>query len=514
MNGMARRTFMGASLLLSADAALAEATEARPRKPGVGASPVKDVEEVHQAARRHDDQATRLKSFDPAVGAVPNPGMGVSGYVFSDHMHVGRTPSEWDRTQGLPPRPLDRASLDEMVRLPHVDNLYIRVEWRDVQAARGKLRLPEAWRWLLDAVEKHGKSWGFRIMNASPHSMHANSLPDFLQGRFKMTAYWETDNVPGPRPKFLPEYNEEYLKYWAELLHLLGGAFDEHPRLEFADISGYGLWGEWHHYAMYGNDGAPAIDDVPPRSDEVASRLIHDHLGAFPSTPAVLSLHAFDYGAGREAFEQGLVWARRDSFMRNFSPTEVRLSQGLQPGSGMVWETVLPMTPSADGFAYLGDRAGSLPQRYFDILAHYAAVGFNPWDMIWAHQHTPDTLTLLREHLGYRIRPSVVWRRAVDGGAPELVLGLRNDGCSPPSGIVTIVATFPDGRSTSIELPRGQPAPGTMHLYALPWLAKPEAVGDLSLSMAIRLKAKTYPIQWAVASRPDDDRKLLHVPLA
>jgi hypothetical protein len=165
------------------------------------------------SVRRADEAAVHLAYFDPAEGPVPNPGMGVNGYVLTDHMHVGCTLAEWDRTQGLPPRPLDRATFDRMLELPSVDNLYLRLEWRDVQKQRGKLDLPDAWKWVLEAAEKRGKRWSFRIMNCSPHGMAENGVPDFLQGRLKMIPYWHGDNVPGPRPKFFPEYDSDYLDW-------------------------------------------------------------------------------------------------------------------------------------------------------------------------------------------------------------------------------------------------------------------------------------------------------------
>ena len=134
-------------------------------------------ETIEQLVKRADESSTHLAYFDPAEGPVTNPGMGVNGYVYSDHMHVGYAPGEWNRTQGLPPMPLDRATFDRMMRLPYVDNLYIRFEWREVQKQKGKLELPEAWKWLLETSDKFGKRWSFRIMNCSPHSMAENGLP-------------------------------------------------------------------------------------------------------------------------------------------------------------------------------------------------------------------------------------------------------------------------------------------------------------------------------------------------
>ena len=203
-----------------------------------------------------------------------------------------------------------------------------------------------------------------------------------------MIPYWHHDIDPGPRPKYFPEYDSEYLNWWGEFVALLGEEFDAHPLLEYVDISGYGFWGEMHHYARYTADG-PVINYQPGTPEQVSAiikRLIQDHLKAFPKTPAFLGLHAADYVAGQNALEQGLCWPRRDGFMTSFSTAETRLAQGLQPGSAMAWEDFMP------GFTRPADNQPAptetlpLPQRYFDIAASFIAMGFSPWDTIWGHE--------------------------------------------------------------------------------------------------------------------------------
>jgi hypothetical protein len=59
-----------------------------------------------------------------------------------------------------------------------------------------------------------------------------------------------------------------YLDYWGELVGLLGEAFDKDPNLEYCDISGYGFWGEWHHYAEYAQ-GGPQSNYQPGTREQV-----------------------------------------------------------------------------------------------------------------------------------------------------------------------------------------------------------------------------------------------------
>lgn len=459
-----------------------------------------------------DAKANHLGYFDPAKGAVPNPGMGIMGYVLTDHMHVGYTDEEWLRTEKEPPRSLDRATFQQMVDLPYVDHLYIRVEWRDVQKQKGKLNLPDEWKWMLDCVEQRGKAWSFRIMPYSPHSIYPSGLPEFVQNRCEMKPYWRRQFDNGP--KYYPAYTDAYLDHWQELVGLLGEAFDHHPLLEFVDVSGFGFWGEFHHWASHRGPDSPHENYEPENSAEVIHRLIRDHLSAFPKTPAALSLHAGEYRPVLDAFERGLCWSRRDSFMTNYSPGEAMLSQGLAPGIGMVWEVIRPgCSCPTDGIPVKPGRY-PLPQRYFDIQAHYAAMGFNPWDMIWAHEHCRAMLETLAQHLGYRIRPAVIWKHHVGNGEPEIVLGLRNDGCSPVPGILGLTAEFSNGHQVQFDLPPGEPVPGRMYYAAVPCdkRALKGFNGTVRFTLAVRMKGKTRAVQWAIATSDRSQRQSIEVP--
>ncbi len=465
---------------------------------------------------REGEDAVYMGFFDPVEGPVPNPGMGVSAYVHSDHMYRGYPGQDLDERKKKPPLPVDRASFDRLIQLPYVDNLYLRYEWKDMQKKRGKLEIPEAWKWTLEASEKQGKRWSFRIMNSMKGSMSENSLPDFLQGKLKMIPYWNDGGSRGPNPKYFPAFSDEYLDYWGEFVNLLGEAFDDHPLLEYADVSGYGFWGEFHHYAQYA-PGASTTNyqpGTPERVEHIIERLIRDHLAAFPNTPAVLNIHAGDYESGEQAFREGQVWARRDSFRYNFSTSEVRMAQGLTPGTGMVWEILRPGLYCPVDEDMPTKEFYQLPQRYFDIAAHYVAMGFNLWDAIWAHEHCIKTYQIIEQQIGYRIRPSIIWRRKLHGN-DEIVLGLRNDGCAGPPGQLTIKAGFPDGREITTRLPMGEPAPGAMKLYGLPLFADANMYlqdTPIELILTLQMRGKIMPVRWAVPEWQAKDPFVLKVP--
>ncbi len=458
-----------------------------------------------------------LAYYDQAEGAVPNPGMGICCYVYSDHM-VFRE-EDW-KTQSAP-RPLDRATFDRMAACEHCEVFYMRPEWRDIQREPGKLHLPDYWHWVLEACARHGKRWGFGIQPSMPQSIHAYSVPDFLIPKLNFMPYPNAD-AWGPATKYMPAYENAYLDRWTEMLNLLGEQFDADPHLEFADISGYGKWTEWHHWPEAGIECA---EHAP-----IMRRLIDTHLAAFPRTPALMHLipanpelafpgtqakvDAMHYAIGRGC---GL---RRDSFWPQFTPFELQqIQQVRNPGTLFVYEHGCYSTqdhwPMA-GVPPIHTGYEKLFQPLLDIGASHVGLGFNPWHVIDTHERFPDLLRRITRRVGYRIRPAVVWSLQKTGNS-AILLGLMNDGVATPSGILTVKAEFDAGPPLEIELPPGQPRPGLMQLFpfALPADFARQGNTTASLTLSIRLGGKRYPVRWAVrdGTAADAEGYVLRFPL-
>lgn len=457
------------------------------------------------------ERGIHLAYFDPARGHVPNPGMGFQAYVFSDHMHHAFDGDAWRRTERTDPnRPLDRATVERMLQLPYVDNIYFRADWNRVQERRGELSLPREWDWMLEAVESQGKRWSFRIMNSSKHSIAGDSIPDFVRAELDVHTY-RNDYDFGPARKGYPAYTERYLERWRELMELFADRYDDHPMLEFVDASGFGIWGEGHHYAAHSDDG-PVENVYPPGSDDAVRRLIADHLEVFRRTPVAMTLHLLDFDAGIDALADPDVWMRRDSFQPFTSTQEYHAMADRRPGRATIWETLVPALRSERPPIFSLDR---FAQRFLDFTAHYVAVGFNPWDVIIAHDQALDLYESLAERLGYRIRPAIVWRRLLDDGGQELVVALANDGTADVPGQVTVAAHFADGSTTAEVLPPGRPFPGDRMLYRLaipPTMHDRGSEVDVSLGLTVRMRGKEHPVRWAVR-QADVDPYRVRMPL-
>jgi len=455
--------------------------------------------------------------FDPAKGHISNPGMGINVFAFSDHMHIGYTNQEWGRTQALPHLVLDKESVDKIENHPYADNVYIRMEWRDIQKNKGKLEFRKEWHWILDMVEKSNKRWSFRIMNCSPHSSSAYNIPDFLIGKLKMHPYTHRIVTMKPQPKYHSVYDEEYLKWWDEMLHLLGDKYDSHPLLEYGDVSGLGFWGEGHWWTGP-NDNLFKPDSE--QLDYLQNKLIDSHLNAFPNTPGVLNLHyAYEGEAGKRAIKNG-IWLRRDSLSPdNFSPFEYHLIQKLNPEAAMVWEVIRPMKSrevnKSDKFA--SKSFDQYPQRYFDFGSSFATVGFNTWDALWALENCPDVYENLANHLGYRIRPGIIWRRQVKNESDMIILGLVNNGSASAPGILEITAQFNNKEISSVTLDAGFPKPGERALLVpieLPAnLQGTKQKLDIKLSIDLKIKSKVRPVRWAVEQKGITGVEVLEFPL-
>ena len=444
------------------------------------------------------ERAIHLDYFDPAVGKVPNPGMGVQGYVYSDHMRFGYT---WAEIQPSVPHemtPLDRKSLECMAASPHCDNLYYRCEWRDIQQEKGKLSLPKEFEWMLEACEKYNKTWSFRIMSSSVTSVYKDSVPEFIKDHVKMIPYWRTIGVQEWYPKYFPEYSSEFLQYWNELNCLLGERFDKDPRLEFADVSGYGFWGEAHHYSLQRPDQKEEINWEPDNVEEVTEFLMESHLKAFPTTPACMNLHYTEYGFADRVLEQNGVWLRRDSFQAHMNTEEYRwIHRGAKKGA-MIWEPIRAHIPRTAPLLFTSSQ---MVQHCLDYGANYFGVAFTPWDFVMSTHNYQDLMDQMDAQVGYRLRPAMAWRRENADRTQDLVLQLLNDGCGAIPGALRLKAYFPDGSTAEKELPVGAPFKGDENLFALPiperfWGASEREVIRVSASLKMRGKEKL--VRWAV----------------
>jgi hypothetical protein len=148
----------------------------------------------------------------PSREVVPNYGMGLVVYVSGD---IGPPKIEGESLE---------KSLEDLVRLPFAQKIYLRPNWRDVQKAPGRLDFPEYWKIVFDLARQYEKRVGFRIMLENP-DIPELGVPDFLR-----------DEVPYVQLKGEWKGNQSRLRYGKE--HLLPRY--DHPayRSAFQELNG------------------------------------------------------------------------------------------------------------------------------------------------------------------------------------------------------------------------------------------------------------------------------------
>lgn len=433
--------------------------------------------------------------FDPFPGPVANPGKGTMGYVFSDHMYL----SELDRFAVCD---VTAEDVERLASLPWLDHLHLRVEWRNLQKEPSQLDLPEVWIWTREAARRHGKRWSFRVMPVCPQSLHETSVPEYLEKELQFRPYRnEKPRFVGPAEKRIPVYNGTYLAEWERLLSLLAREVQDDPLLDFVDVSGYGKWGEWHHW--------PEVDYESPGDADVGKRLIDDHvryLGAFPAVlPVVgnpdwkdsITMHALARRCG----------IRRDTFPVWHNPWELLAAQARHPESPFVFEPgCFPerVWNNEEGIAPRVDFAGIYP-RLRDIGATHVAVGFNPWHAFEADVLHRALLENVSKTIGWSIRPSIVWR-SID--FTRLAFAMINDGNSPAPGAIRIEIREGGDVIGTGDLSAGSLRPGAVLLLEVALCRPPRSLPLEMHAMMIRNGA-FLPVAWNVATSQLDAKRII-----
>lgn len=435
-------------------------------------------------------KSEQVAYFAPFKGHIHNPGMGIVSMAISDHMVTGYTPEERAANDLKKPFTLTQKMLEEVTSLSYIDNLYIRVGWNDVQKEKGKLELLPEFEMAVEAAREKGLGWGFRIMQASPSNPGEHLLPDFLADKLPVHPYYD-GAFYGPYPKKLPLYTEDYLKYWEEMLLMLGEKYDSDPFLEYGDLSGYGLWGEGHHGCIV-TPGEPAVDlqlDSRERKEEIVERLVHSHQRAFSQTPMSVNLILGEYRAALEAIENG-SWTRRDSYYQWFEASHAEYGLRKRDDAAMIFETVMPgiQMDDSDDPAFCR-RYMDIPDKMCDYGATYGIVGFNIPDTLYADRMMPQLFDPFKKRLGYRLRPSICWVQTnASDKRKSLVLGMVNDGAACPPGTIMLHAAC--NGETVTTMVNGSLLGHKMYLAELPLPEHAESYAELSMSLKIGNKIR------------------------
>jgi hypothetical protein len=104
----------------------------------------------------------------PSEEVVPNYGKGLITYITAD---MG---TDEIKSDNIP------QGIEDLVRFPLGQQLYVRPTWREVQPRPGRLELPEYLKLVFDLAKKNSKRVGLRVQMSAPDYTHEAALPDFV----------------------------------------------------------------------------------------------------------------------------------------------------------------------------------------------------------------------------------------------------------------------------------------------------------------------------------------------
>src|SRR5580693_3081407 len=107
----------------------------------------------------------------PSEEAVPNHGKGLITYITAD---MGTEEIKSDNVS---------QAIEDLVRFPLGQLLYIRPTWREVQPRPGRLEMPDYVKQVFELAKKNNKRIGLRVQMSAPDYTHEAALPDFVLDR-------------------------------------------------------------------------------------------------------------------------------------------------------------------------------------------------------------------------------------------------------------------------------------------------------------------------------------------
>src|ERR1043166_5408033 len=104
----------------------------------------------------------------PTEDVVPNYGKGLVTYITADS---GTDEIKSDNVH---------QAIEDLIKFPLGQQLYIRPTWREIQPRPGRLELPDYLKLVFDLAKKNDKRIGMRIQMSAPDYWHAPALPQFV----------------------------------------------------------------------------------------------------------------------------------------------------------------------------------------------------------------------------------------------------------------------------------------------------------------------------------------------
>jgi hypothetical protein len=436
-----------------------------------------------------------VMSTMPSDKVLHNYGMGLTTYVCDEH--------------GLPElsgKELEK-HLRDLVSLDLGQKLYLRCDWRDIQNKPGRLDFSDLWKIAFDLAAEYKKRIAVRIQLASP-VIQPHSVPDFLVEKIPFVKLGTTDEIGLPgKVHYMPRYDHpEFLKAFKEMDDLLSDIYNGHDLIESVDTCMYGFWGEGHTWPF---DGNPFPDYIT--AEKTFVEMFNHQLQNWTNTPLVTNTQP-DYSrvGNSEILDRTIRsnnWIRTDTiFIEN---RQIEALTNRPPWIACFIENSMA---EADNERGLRIRNGvPVTDR---VISHVLDAGANYYSLWYHHVDAdrikayykayPGMIDKAASCIGYRVRPSWIWKFEKDG-FPGLVFGMVNDGIASVPGVLRLTVFSTDGKvMESGCLDPGYPKTTGVR-QAMIILPKDTEWQGLRIKAELEVKGKTYPVEWACTGKINDD---------
>ena len=443
----------------------------------------------------------------PSEEVVPNYGKGLITYITAD---MGTDEIKSDNTS---------RAIEELVRFPLGQQLYIRPTWREVQPRPGRLDFPEYIKLVFDLAKNNNKRIGLRIQMSAPDYTHAPALPDFVLEKVPKVDLVLSDKenqrsaeryLRNPHARYQPRFDDAFFQHaFRDLVGALAAEFNGNPIIEFIDTFMYGFWGEGHTWP-FGNNPFPDY----PTAEKTWVQMLEVQLEQFTKTPLLTNTQP-DYSrvGNSEVLERSMRsnnWIRSDTiFIEN---EQIEALSNRPPWTAALLEQALPGIPPDPQAAHEGISPAE------NLIAHVMDIGANYWSLWNFHRIDPQMLKnyyeaspacfdRINRRVGYRVRPSFIWSYD-EGGHTGLIVGFANDGIAGVPGVLRVSVESAEGEPIKNGcLDAGYPLPGKIRQaqFVLPHGTKWQG---LKLKAEIEVKGMRYPVRWACHQKLNDDGSL------
>ena len=443
----------------------------------------------------------------PSEEVVPNYGKGLITYITAD---MG---TDEIKADNLP------QAIEDLVRFPLGQQLYIRPTWREIQPRPGRLELPDYLKLVFDLAKKNDKRIGMRVQMSAPDYWHAPALPQFVVDKVPTVDLVMDPHEPAssgerflknPYSKYQPRFDHPFFQQaFKELVEQMAAEFNGHPSIEFIDTFMYGFWGEGHTWP-FRNTPFPDYQTA----ERTWIQMWEVQQENFTKTPLLTNTQP-DYSrvGNSEVLDRTVRssnWIRSDTiFIEN---EQIEALSNRPPWAAVVIEQGLPGQPPDKVTSHEGISPSD------DMIVHVMDVGANYWSLWNFHQISaknlasyyqafPTWFDRINRRIGYRVRPSFMWSYE-DNGYQGLIVGFANDGIAGVPGVLRVTVESEDGKPLKSGcLDAGYPLPGKVRQaqFVLPQGTK---LQGLRLKADIEVKGMRYPVRWACHQKLNDDGTL------